>query len=183
MKAIAVFPGQSDTVHLADLKNPSVNDVPNGRGVLVRILKVGVDGTDKEINAAEYGAAPNGYEFLVIGHEGFGQVEEVGPNVIEFKPGDIQLIQNHVILHDRTDYEDWPEPERKRHLLRLWLCPPNGRPLPPAFDQSNYLDQHDASPVPDLGATVSVGVGQRVEQVERFDLLCGQPRRVGKTLR
>jgi Taurine catabolism dioxygenase TauD, TfdA family len=49
---------------------------------------------------------------------------------IEFKPGDIQLIHNHVILHDRTDYEDWPQPERKRHLLRLWLCPPNGRPLP-----------------------------------------------------
>jgi threonine dehydrogenase-like Zn-dependent dehydrogenase len=77
MRAIAVFPGKSGTVHLADLKKPSVDDVPNGRGVLVRILKVGVDGTDKEINAAEYGAAPNGYEFLVIGHEGFGQVEEV----------------------------------------------------------------------------------------------------------
>ena len=88
MKAIAVFPGKSDTVHLADLNKPSVNDIPNGRGVLVRILKVGVDGTDKEINAAEYGAAPNGYDFLVIGHEGFGQVEEVGPNVTEFKPGD-----------------------------------------------------------------------------------------------
>ncbi len=58
MKAIAVFPGQSDTVHLAELKKPTVNDVPNGRGVLVRILKVGVDGTDKEINAAEYGTAP-----------------------------------------------------------------------------------------------------------------------------
>jgi Taurine catabolism dioxygenase TauD, TfdA family len=49
---------------------------------------------------------------------------------IEFRPGDIQLIHNHVVLHDRTDYEDWSEPERKRHLLRLWLCPPNGRPLP-----------------------------------------------------
>src|SRR5271165_4196906 len=88
MKAIAVFPGQSGTVHLADLNKPSVNDVANGRGVLVRILKVGVDGTDKEINAAEYGAAPSGYEFLVIGHEGFGQVEAIGPNVTEFKPGD-----------------------------------------------------------------------------------------------
>jgi hypothetical protein len=52
---------------------------------------------------------------------------------IEFKPGDIQLIHNHVILHDRTDYQDWPDPERKRHLLRLWLCPPNGRPLPSFF--------------------------------------------------
>jgi hypothetical protein len=49
---------------------------------------------------------------------------------VEFKPGDVQLIHNHVILHDRTDFEDWPESERKRHLLRLWLCPPNGRPLP-----------------------------------------------------
>src|SRR5436305_3241884 len=88
MKAIAVFPGKPDTVHLADLARPSVNDVPNGRGVLVKVLRVGVDGTDKEINAAEYGAAPAGYDFLVIGHEGFGQVEAVGPNVTELKPGD-----------------------------------------------------------------------------------------------
>src|SRR6516165_12152429 len=88
MKAIAVFPGKSGTVHLADLNKPSVDDIPNGRGVLVRILKVGIDGTDKEINAAEYGAAPPGYDFLVIGHEGFGQVEAVGPNVTEFKVGD-----------------------------------------------------------------------------------------------
>jgi threonine dehydrogenase-like Zn-dependent dehydrogenase len=77
MKAIAVMPGNSESVHLTDLKKPSVDEVPNGRGVLIRILKVGVDGTDKEINAGEYGAAPNGYDFLVIGHEGFGQVEEV----------------------------------------------------------------------------------------------------------
>ena len=52
---------------------------------------------------------------------------------MEFEPGDIQLLHNHQILHDRTGFEDWPEPERKRHLLRLWLCPPDGRPLPPAF--------------------------------------------------
>jgi hypothetical protein len=52
---------------------------------------------------------------------------------IEFTPGAIQLFHNHVILHDRTDVEDWPEPERKRHLLRLWICPPNGRALPPVF--------------------------------------------------
>jgi threonine dehydrogenase-like Zn-dependent dehydrogenase len=55
---------------------------------MVKVLRVGVDGTDKEINAAEYGAAPPGYDFLVIGHEGFGQVEAVGPNVTEVKPGD-----------------------------------------------------------------------------------------------
>ena len=52
---------------------------------------------------------------------------------MEFRPGDIQLLHNHTIFHDRTAFEDWPEPERKRHLLRLWLCPPNGRPLPERF--------------------------------------------------
>src|SRR6201982_128016 len=88
MKAISVFPGKPNSVHLAELSKPSLQEVPNGRGVLVKILRVGVDGTDKEINAAEYGAAPSGYEFLVIGHEAFGQVEAVGPNVTEFQPGD-----------------------------------------------------------------------------------------------
>jgi threonine dehydrogenase-like Zn-dependent dehydrogenase len=88
VKAISVFPGKPNSVHLAELNKPSVDEVPNGRGVLVKVLRVGVDGTDKEINAAEYGAAPSGYDFLVIGHEGFGQVEAVGPNVTELKPGD-----------------------------------------------------------------------------------------------
>jgi threonine dehydrogenase-like Zn-dependent dehydrogenase len=88
MKAISVFPGKPNSVHVADLPKPSLDQVPNGRGVLVKVLRVGVDGTDKEINAAEYGAAPPGYDFLVIGHEGFGQVEAVGPNVTEVKPGD-----------------------------------------------------------------------------------------------
>jgi len=88
MKAIAVLPGRPDSVHLAELPRPDLAAVPNGRGVLVKILRVGVDGTDREINAAEYGAAPEGYDFLVIGHEGFGQVVDVGPQVTEVKPGD-----------------------------------------------------------------------------------------------
>jgi D-arabinose 1-dehydrogenase-like Zn-dependent alcohol dehydrogenase len=45
-------------------------------------------GTDKEINAAEYGAAPDGDDYLIIGHECFGRVEAVGASVSEFKPGD-----------------------------------------------------------------------------------------------
>src|SRR4051812_33527155 len=88
MKAVAVFPGKPDSIHLASLPAPSLDEIPNGRGVLVKILKVGVDGTDREINAAEYGAPPAGYDFLVIGHEGFGQVMAVGPNVTEVAPGD-----------------------------------------------------------------------------------------------
>src|SRR5215471_11737404 len=88
MKAVAVYPGKANSVHLAQMAKPSATDIAGGRGVLVKVLRVGVDGTDKEINAAEYGAAPEGFDFLVIGHESFGRVEEVGPNVTEFAPGD-----------------------------------------------------------------------------------------------
>ena len=88
MKAIAVKPGIENSVHLVEMPKPSLNEIPNGRGVLVKVLRVGVDGTDKEIAGAEYGASPNGDGFLVIGHEGFGVVEEVGEKVHELKPGD-----------------------------------------------------------------------------------------------
>jgi threonine dehydrogenase-like Zn-dependent dehydrogenase len=88
MRAIAVLPGQANSIHLASLAKPRVEDVPGGRGVLVKVLRVGVDGTDKEINAAEYGAAPEGYDFLVTGHESFGRVEAVGPAVTQLQPGD-----------------------------------------------------------------------------------------------
>src|ERR671933_1947564 len=81
MKAIAVHPGKPGSIHLEDVPKPSLDQVPEGRGVLVRVLRVGVDGTDKEINAAEYGAAPEGDDYLIIGHENFGEVVEVGPNV------------------------------------------------------------------------------------------------------
>jgi glucose 1-dehydrogenase len=81
MKAIAVTPGKPNSIHLEEIPKPNVDDVPDGNGVLVQVLRVGVDGTDKEINDAEYGAAPPGEDFLVIGHENFGRVVEVGPNV------------------------------------------------------------------------------------------------------
>jgi threonine dehydrogenase-like Zn-dependent dehydrogenase len=88
MKAIAVKPGIANSVHLVEMPKPDIAEIPNGRGVLVKVLRVGVDGTDKEINNAEYGAAPTGDDFLVIGHEGFGVVEEVGANVTELQKGD-----------------------------------------------------------------------------------------------
>ncbi|HTP60658.1 MAG TPA: TauD/TfdA family dioxygenase [Burkholderiales bacterium] len=50
-----------------------------------------------------------------------------------FLPGDMQFLHNHQILHSRNDFENWPEPERHRHLLRLWLAPPGARPLPEIF--------------------------------------------------
>src|SRR2546430_2749705 len=88
MKAIAVYPGKPNSMHLEEIPMPEVTDIPHGQGVLVKVLRVGVDGTDKEINAAEYGMAPEGYNFLITGHENFGQVMEVGPNVPDtIRPG------------------------------------------------------------------------------------------------
>jgi hypothetical protein len=52
---------------------------------------------------------------------------------MDFQPGDIQLLHNHQILHSRGDFENWPQPERHRHLLRLWLSPPEARALPEVF--------------------------------------------------
>ncbi len=52
---------------------------------------------------------------------------------MDFKPGDMQWVHNHTMLHDRTSFEDWPEPENKRHLLRLWLAAPGARPLPEVY--------------------------------------------------
>lgn len=88
MKAVAVKPGQKDSVHLVEMDEPNLSSVPNGRGVKVRVLRVGGCGTDREINNAEYGTAPDGFDFLVLGHENLGQVIETGENVTEFAAGD-----------------------------------------------------------------------------------------------
>ena len=52
-----------------------------------------------------------------------------------FNPGDLQLLNNHVTVHARTHYEDFDEPDRKRHLLRMWLSMPNSRALSPLLGQ------------------------------------------------
>src|SRR4051812_36584952 len=88
MRALAVYPGKPNSMHGREVPRPTVGDVPNGRGVLVRVLKVGVDGTDREIIEAQYGAAPPGDDFLITGHENIGEVIEVGPSVpSSIRPG------------------------------------------------------------------------------------------------
>jgi len=52
---------------------------------------------------------------------------------MDLEPGDVQLLSNHTVLHARTDYEDYPEPERRRHLLRLWISLPSRAPLSTRF--------------------------------------------------
>lgn len=89
MKAIAVRPPDKNSVHLAELPMPTLDDVPNGHGVLAKVLQVGVDATDREINEGLYGSPPEGSEFLVLGHEVLAQVVEVGPHVRRVRPGDL----------------------------------------------------------------------------------------------
>jgi hypothetical protein len=54
---------------------------------------------------------------------------------MRLEPGDMQFVYNHNLLHDRMGFRDWPEPGRRRHMLRLWLSVPGDRPLPDCFRQ------------------------------------------------
>ena len=109
MQAIAVIPGKPNSIHLREVPKPGLDEAPNGRGVLVKVLRVGVDGTDKEINAAEYGAAPPGDDYLILGHESFGVVEAVSEDVKELAPGDLvtaSVPRPGASLYDRIGLQD-----------------------------------------------------------------------------
>ena len=71
---------------------------------------------------------------------------------MDFQPGDMQLVHNHTILHDRTAYDDWEDPEKKRHLLRLWLAVPSARPLPEI-----YAERYGRVTVGDRGGIIVPG--------------------------
>ena len=71
---------------------------------------------------------------------------------MRLQPGDVQFVHNHTLLHDRTAFEDWPEPARRRHLLRLWLAVPGARPLPEVFAQ-----RYGSTTVGDRGGIVVPG--------------------------
>lgn len=129
MKAIAVYPGTPHSVHLENVPMPQLDEIPGGRSVLVKVLRVGVDGTDQEINEAKYGQAPQGANFLIIGHENFGQVEAVGPNVPSIiRPGSYVVasvrrpgksIYDQIGLQDMTTDEVYYE--RGINLLHGYL--------------------------------------------------------------
>jgi hypothetical protein len=75
-------------------------------------------------------------KFTETEEEGLKMFQELADELampMDFQPGDIQILHNHVMLHTRTAFEDYPEAVRKRHLMRLWLADPDGRPTPPGF--------------------------------------------------
>src|SRR3954452_23526471 len=130
MKAIAVHPGVPNSMHLREVPAPALDEIPDGRGVLVEVLRVGVDGTDKEINAAEYGDAPDGHDYLITGHESLGRVVEVGPNVpTTIKPGTIVVasvrragssVYDLIVLQDFTTDDVYLE--RDINKRQGYLC-------------------------------------------------------------
>ncbi|WAC58499.1 TauD/TfdA family dioxygenase [Brevundimonas sp. SL130] len=63
---------------------------------------------------------------------------------MDFRPGDIQWLSNYAALHSRTEFEDHPEPQRRRHLLRLWLSRNAGRPVVPGFGKNGVVQVREA---------------------------------------
>jgi len=87
MKAIVVQPGERDSIHMRDVPDPALR--PDQ--VRVRVIRVGLCGTDGEINQGLFGRAPEGSSYLILGHENFGVVEEVGKKVRGWKRGDFAV--------------------------------------------------------------------------------------------
>jgi len=106
MRSIVVKPELKDSIHMRDMPDPRMQ--PDQ--VAVKMLRAGLCGTDVEINEGRYGEAPDGDEFLILGHENFGVVEEVGKNVKTLKPGDFVVStvrrpcgQCYNCLHGESD--------------------------------------------------------------------------------
>ena len=85
MRAVAVTPKKPGSARVVEIPMPTA--APGM--ALMRVLEVGIDGTDTEINQGLYGDAPPGSDFLVIGHEALSVVEAVGEGVSGFIPGDL----------------------------------------------------------------------------------------------
>jgi threonine dehydrogenase-like Zn-dependent dehydrogenase len=181
IRALAVHPGTPNSLHGRDIRCPVVDDVPGGTGVLVRVLQVGVDGTDREVIAGEFGTAPPGDDFLIIGHENLGEVVEVGSNVPPaIRPGGLVVStvrRPGTSIWDRIGLQDFTtDPiahERGINLLHGYLA------------ELYVEDEAYVVPLPDILAGVGVllepltiaekGVHQAFEIQRRMQVW--QPRR------
>lgn len=83
MKSIAVIPKHKNSAHFRDVPTPNIHEDE----VLIRSIRAGVCATDREIHEGLYGTAPEGKEYLILGHESCGIIEKVGKNVYGLCPG------------------------------------------------------------------------------------------------
>ncbi|HEY7589494.1 MAG TPA: glucose 1-dehydrogenase [Candidatus Limnocylindrales bacterium] len=152
MQAVAVLPGKRDSLHLRDVPAPSVEEIPDGRGVLVDVVRVGVDGTDREIVDALFGAPPEGDDFLIIGHESLGRVAAAGAGAPDWAREGALVVATvrrpGGSIYDRIGLQDMTtDPEvRERGINRLH-----------GFLAESYVD--DAAylvPLPEVLAEVGV---------------------------
>lgn len=88
MKAVAVFPSQRK-VRVIDHPEPKLTSATQAK---MRVLEVGVCGTDREITSFQYGTPPQGSDYLIIGHESLSEVVETGSNVSAVKKGDLVVM-------------------------------------------------------------------------------------------
>jgi threonine dehydrogenase-like Zn-dependent dehydrogenase len=124
MKAIGLDANQPGTARLVDLPEPALDEIPEGQGVLVQVLQVGVDGTDRELYLEAYGNPPPGYNVLVPGHESLGRILEVGPDVTDLAPGDYVVAtvrRPGESIYDQIGMSDMStdETHRERGINRL----------------------------------------------------------------
>jgi hypothetical protein len=81
-----------------------------------------------------------GFEWTPVQREAIKEVRRLSHDEdfvldMSFQPGDIQYLNNYAVLHSRSEFTDYPEMERRRFLLRIWLRAHMGRDLPDSFDQ------------------------------------------------
>jgi glucose 1-dehydrogenase len=88
MRAVGVYPAKRE-VRVVDHPEPKITSATQAK---VRVLEVGVCGTDREIVSFQFGAPPQGSEYLIIGHESLSEVVEAGPQVSKVKPGDLVVM-------------------------------------------------------------------------------------------
>src|SRR5690349_10512107 len=85
MLAVGVFPGLRD-VRLVETAEPSLS---SPRELKLRMLEVGVCGTDRDLCAFTFGSAPPGCDHFILGHESLAEVADAGDEVGDFEPGDL----------------------------------------------------------------------------------------------
>lgn len=89
------------------------------------------------MSAQRFPEVPRLTEKQIAAMDAFDEIAKREGMALNFnmQPGDIQMANNYCVLHSRKSFVDHDDPKERRHMLRLWLCTPNSRELPPCFEK------------------------------------------------